>query len=127
MQDSKEEVLEQLGETYGYVTRLVKSEVEYYKLTVAESTAKGVSGAITAIVLLVLGLIALTFALITLGFALSQIFFPDPARFIYGFGILTLLLLLILVLIVALRKQLITNPAVKKVISAFFKHDGKEV
>ena len=119
----KEELLEQLGESYGYVNRLVEKKIEYYKLSAAETSANAVSGIITAIVLAVVGLITLIFALITLGFALVEAF--DSS--VYGFGLVTLILLVVLLLIVVLRKPLITNPTVSKVISTFFKHDGKEV
>ncbi|CAH1001363.1 hypothetical protein LEM8419_02264 [Neolewinella maritima] len=119
----KEELLEQLGEGYGYVNRLVEKKIEYYKLSAAETSAGVVSGLITAIILAVIGLITLIFALITLGFALVQAF--DDS--VYGFGLVTLILLLIFLFVLFLRKTLIVNPTVSKVISAFFAHDGKEI
>ena len=119
----KEELLEQLGESYGYVNRLVEKKIEYYKLTAAETSAGVISGLITAIVLAIIGLITLIFALITLGFALVEAF--DSS--VYGFGLVTVILLVIFLLILVLRKTLITNPTVSKVITTFFKHDGKEV
>jgi hypothetical protein len=120
---AKEELLEQLGESYGYVSRLVEKKIEYAKLNAAETSAKVVSGLITGIILAVIGLITLIFALVTLALALVMAF-DNP---VYGFGLVTLLLIVILLVVVLLKKQLITNPAVSKVISAFFKHDGKEV
>ena len=119
----KEELLEQLGESYGYVNRLVEKKIEFYKLSAAETSANVVSGIITAIILAVIGIITLIFALITLGFALVEAF--DNS--VYGFGLVTLILLLIFILVLMLRKALIINPTVSKVISAFFAHDGKEV
>jgi len=124
MQQAREELLEQLGEGYGYVTRLVEKKVELYKLSVAESTASAVSGAITGVILAVVGLIMLLFALITLGFALTQAFDDNG---VYGFGAVTLLLLIIFLVVLLLRKTLIVDPTVKKVITKFFEHDGKEV
>ncbi len=119
----KEELLEQLGESYGYVNRLVEKKIEYYKLSAAETSAGVISGLITAVILAVIGIITLIFALITLGFALVNAF--DNS--VYGFGLVTLILLIIFVLVLVLRKALIINPTVSKVISAFFAHDGKEV
>ena len=119
----KEELLEQLGESYGYVNRLVEKKIEYYKLTAAETSAGVISGLITAIVLAIIGLITLIFALITLGFALVEAFNSS----VYGFGLVTVILLVIFLLVLVLRKTLITNPTVSKVITTFFKHDGKEV
>ena len=119
----KEELLEQLGESYGYVNRLVEKKIEFYKLSAAETSANVISGIITAIILAVIGIITLIFALITLGFALVSAF--DNS--VYGFGLVTLILLVIFILVLVLRKALITNPTVSKVISTFFAHDGKEV
>ena len=119
----KEELLEQLGESYGYVNRLVEKKIEFYKLSAAETSATVISGIITAIILAVIGIITLIFALITLGFALVSAF----DNTVYGFGLVTLILLVIFILVLVLRKALITNPTVSKVISAFFAHDGKEV
>jgi hypothetical protein len=120
---AKEELLEQLGESYGYVNRFVDKKIEYAKLNVAETSAKVISGVVTAIVLAVIGIITLIFALVTLALAL-MLAFDHP---VYGFGLVTLILLAIFLLVLLLKKQLITNPAVSKVISAFFKHDGQEV
>lgn len=120
---AREELLEQFGESYGYVSRLVEKKIEYYKLSVAEKSATAISGIVTGVVLTVVGLIALFFALVTLAFALANAFDSN----VYGFGAVTLILLLILLLVVLLKKPLITNPTVSKVISKFFEHDGKEV
>ena len=120
---SKEDLLEQLGESYGYATRIVEKKLEYFKLNLAETSAGIISGVITAIVLAVVGLITLVFALITLGFALAHVF--DNS--VYGFGLVTVILLVIFVLVLLLKKSLITDPTVSKVITKFFEHDGKEV
>ena len=120
---AKEELLEQLGESYGYVNRLVEKKIEYFKLNLAETSATTISGIVTALVLAVIGIITLIFLLITLGFALTLAF----ESFVYGFGAVALLLLVILGLVLALKNTLITNPVVSKVISKFFEHDGKEV
>ncbi|MBB4079054.1 putative membrane protein YqjE [Lewinella aquimaris] len=120
---AKEELLEQLGESYGYVNRLVEKKIEYFKLNLAETSANVISGIITGIVLAVVGLITLLFALVTLGFALADAF--DNS--VYGFGAVTLILLVIFLIILLLKRSLITDPTVSKVITKFFQHDGKEV
>ncbi|PPK87559.1 putative superfamily III holin-X [Neolewinella xylanilytica] len=120
---AKEELLEQLGESYGYINRLVEKKIEYFKLNLAETSATTISGIVTGVVLAVVGLITLIFLLITLGFALTLAF----ESFVYGFGAVALLLLVVLLLVLVLKDTLITNPVVSKVISKFFEHDGKEV
>ncbi len=119
----KEELLEQLGESYGYVQHLVEKKVDYFKLEMAEKSATTISGMITGMVLGTLGLITFFFALITLGFYLTSVMGSGTQ----GFGVVTLVLLALLLLIYLLRRTLITDPAVSKVISAFFDNDGKEV
>ena len=119
----KEELLEQLGETYGYVQHLVEKRVDYFKLEMAEKTATTVSGLVTAIVLATVGLITFFFALLTLAFYLSSVM--DSST--YGFGVVALLLLIVFLLLLLLKRTLITNPTVGKVISAFFANDGQEV
>ncbi|MCP9234538.1 phage holin family protein [Lewinella sp. JB7] len=120
---AKEELLEQLGESYGYVNRLVEKKIEYFKLNLAETSAGVISGVLTAVILAVVGLITLLFALLTLGFALANAF--DNS--VYGFGAVTIILLLIFLVVLLLKRSLITDPTVSKVISKFFQHDGKEV
>ncbi len=120
---SREELLEQLGESYGYASRLVEKKLEQFKLNLAETSAGVISSVITGIILAVVGLITLLFALITLGFALSSAF--DNS--VYGFGLVTLVLLAIFLLVLLLKNTLIVNPTVSKVITKFFEHDGKEV
>ena len=120
---AKEELLEQLGETYGYVNRLVEKKIEYFKLNLAETSATAISGIITGLVLAVVGLITLILLLITAGFALSAAFDSH----VYGFGTVALIFVIIFLLILMLKKSLITNPVVSKVIAKFFEHDGKEV
>ena len=119
----KEELLEQLGETYGYVQHLVEKKVDYFKLEMAEKSATTISGLITGVVLGVLGLITFFLALITLGFYLTSVMDSGTK----GFGTVTLIMFVLLLLIFMLRRVLITDPAVSKVISSFFSNDGKEV
>lgn len=120
---AKEELLEQLGESYGYVNRLVEKKIEYFKLNLAETSANAISGIITGLVLAVVGLITLILLLITAGFALSAAF----DNHVYGFGLVALVFVILFLLILLLKKQLITNPVVSRVITKFFEHDGKEV
>lgn len=120
---AKEELLEQLGETYGYVSRLIEQRIEYFKLNLAEGVAKTASSLIGAIILFILGLITFIFALITLGFALTESF--DSG--VYGFGLVTIILLFLVFLIMLLRRMLITDPIVGKMINKFFEHEGKDV
>lgn len=119
----KDELLEQLGETYGYVSQLVEKKIDYFKLEAAETSANVMSGVITAVVMLILVLATLLFGLLTLALWLVDVFDSWAA----GFGAVAGFLLLLTLLVFLLRRPLITNPAVSKTISAFFENDGKEV
>lgn len=119
----KEELLEQLGETYGYVHRLVEKRVDYLKLEAAEKSAGAISGLLTAVILGIVALITLLFALLTLAFYLGSVLADNTL----AFGIVTLVLVVILLVVYLLRRVLIVNPTVSRVITAFFTNDGQEV
>ncbi|MEL7162456.1 MAG: hypothetical protein AAFN92_16980 [Bacteroidota bacterium] len=112
---SKDQLLEQLGESFGYVNALVDRKIEGIKLSAAEKSANAASGLITGLVLAGLGGMFSIFALLTLAFYLSGM--ADATK---GFGIVSLGLLVMLILIVLLRRTLIVNPTVTKVINIFF-------
>lgn len=116
----KNQLLEQLGESYGYVSAMVDRKVEGYKLSAAEKSAKAASGFITGVILASIGGIFAVFGLLTLAF-----FLADMAEATYGFGMVTLILLALLILIFLFRKALIVNPTVSQVIQLFFSEDEK--
>ncbi|MEM9527324.1 MAG: hypothetical protein AAGA31_11990 [Bacteroidota bacterium] len=116
----KNQLLEQLGESYGYVSAMMDRKVEGYKLSAAEKSAKAASGFITGIIIASIGGVFSIFALLTLAF-----FLADMAQATYGFGIVTLILFAVLALIIIFRRVLIVNPTVSKVIQLFFAEDEK--
>lgn len=120
MLKDKQPLAEQIGETVGYVSEIFDRKVERIKISVAEKSATTVSGIITGIVLGIIGLILFIFALLTLGFWIADM--PDAVK---GFGIVSMILLGLLLLIFLLRKVLIVNPAVRKIIHIFFSESDK--
>lgn len=114
----KNQLLEQLGESYGYVSAMMDRKVEGYKLSAAEKSAKAASGLITSVILASIGGVLAIFALLTLAFFLAGM--VDAT---YGFGIVTLILLVVLGVIFLFRKALIVNPTVSQVIHLFFSED----
>lgn len=119
---SREELMENLGESFGYVNIMVDRKVEQLKLSVAEKSASTISGLITSIILIGLGSLSGLFGLIALAFLLAGGANMDVA---IGFGIVALILAILLLLIYLLRRQLIVNPTVTKVISIFFDESSK--
>lgn len=119
---SREELMENLGESFGYVNIMVDRKVEQLKLSVAEKSASTISGLITSIILIGLGSLSCLFGLIALAFLLAGGANMDVA---IGFGIVALILAILLLLIYLLRRQLIVNPTVTKVISIFFDESPK--
>ncbi len=112
---AKEELLEKAGETYGYINILVDRKVEQYKLGAAERSANAISGAITAVVLGLLGTIASFFGLTATAFYIA-----GATDYGNGFGIVALGILFLLLLLFLLRRVIIINPVVRKVINLFF-------
>ena len=120
---SREELMENLGESFGYVNIMVDRKVEQLKLSVAEKSASTISGLITSIVLVALGSLSGLFGLIALAFLLAGGANKDIA---VGFGVVALILAILLLLIYLLRRQLIVNPTVTKVIGIFFDESSKQ-
>lgn len=119
---AKDELIEQLGETYGYVSHLFDQKIEEYKLAAAEKSAMTVSKLLLAIIMTILLVIMSTFGLIALAFYLAG----DMTNTARGFGIVALIMLVLMVLVYLLRRLLIINPAVTKTISLFFSADEKK-
>lgn len=113
---AKEELLEQLGETYGYVSAFAEKRLTVLKLSAAEKSASIVSSLILLFVIIIMVSAVSLFALLALAFFFSA----KLDSYVQGFGLVSLLLLAILVFIILLRKTLIVNPAVKSVIASFF-------
>jgi len=112
---AKEQLAEQLGETYGYLSEMFDHKIEEVKLSVAEKSALTVSKVITAVIMVVLGLIMAIFGLIALAFYLA-----GDMDVVRGFGIVALVLLLLLLIVFFLRRYIIVNPTVSRVIAVFF-------
>lgn len=119
---SREDLMENLGESFGYINIMVDRKVEQLKLSVAEKSASAVSGLLTSIILTSLGSLSVIFGLIALAFLLAGGVNKAIAT---GFAIVTAILITLLVLIYLLRRQLIVNPTVTKVIDIFFEESNK--
>ncbi len=119
---SREDLIENIGESFGYVNIMIDRKVEQLKLSVAEKSATAVSGLITAVILIGIGSLMVIFSLIALAFFIAG---GDNSAVGMGFGIVGLSLLVLLLFIFFLRRQLIVNPTVAKVINIFFEEQSK--
>jgi ABC-type phosphate/phosphonate transport system permease subunit len=119
---AKDELIEKLGETYGYMSHMLDRKLEEYKLAAAEKSAITVSKLITVIVMTILGVVMATFGLIAFAFFLAG----DMQSSAKGFGIVALIMLILMMLVFVLRRHIIVNPAVAKTISLFFSEPENE-
>ncbi|WP_020567057.1 hypothetical protein [Neolewinella persica] len=119
---AKDELIEKLGETYGYMNHMFDRKMEEYKLAAAEKSAMTVSKMITIIVMTILGVVMATFGLIAFAFYLAG----DMQNSARGFGIVALIMLVLMVVVFLLRRYIIVNPAVTKTISFFFPEPENE-
>jgi uncharacterized membrane protein YqjE len=117
---AKEELAEKIGETYGYLSEIIDQKVEAVKLSVAEKSALTLSNLLLAVIMLLLGLVVLNFGLISLAFYLAG----DMQATAGGFGIVALIMLALLLIVFFLRRNIIVDPTVSKVISLFFSDDS---
>ncbi len=120
---AKEELAEQIGEAYGYISEMLDHKIEEMKLSAAEKSALTVSKVLTAVVMTLFGVVMSTFGLISLAFY----FAGDMQSTARGFGIVALIMLALLVLVFLLRRYIIVNPTVTKVIQLFFSETPKEI
>jgi uncharacterized membrane protein YqjE len=120
---AKDQLAEQIGEAYGYISEMLDHKIEEVKLAAAEKSALTVSKILTAIVMTLFGVLMSIFGLISLAFYLAG----DMQRSAHGFGIVALIMLVLLILVFLLRRYIIVNPTVTKVIQLFFSETPKEI
>jgi len=119
---AKQELVEKLGESYGFVSEMIDHKIEGYKLVIAEKSALTISKLVTAVIMSILGIVMAIFGLISLAFYLAG----DMQTTARGFGIVALVMLVLLLLIFFLRRYIIVNPTVSKVINLFFSEPKNE-
>lgn len=115
-------LLEDLGESFGYIQEFVSQEVESVKLEVAEKLSIASSSVITSVVLTTLGAFFMIFAAIALGFFLGALFHSNAL----GFLIVSCLFLVLLLIVYLFRKTLVTDRVVTAVIHLIFDQDEDE-
>jgi ABC-type transport system involved in multi-copper enzyme maturation permease subunit len=120
---AKEQLAEQLGEAYGYISEMLDHKIEEVKLSAAEKSALAVSKLLTVVVVTIFTVVISTFGLISLAFY----FAGDMQSSARGFGIVALIMLVLLGLVFLLRRYIIINPTVAIVINLFFPEPSKEV
>ena len=117
-----DELLEDVGESIGYIQEFVGQEIESVKLEVAEKLSIASSTVITGVVLATLGGFFIIFIAIALGFYLGSVLQSNAL----GFLIVSGLFLALLLIIFLLKKTLITDRVVTAVIQLIFDQDEDE-
>lgn len=108
----QEKLLEDLGETYGYLKAYVEKRVELARLGMIEKFAKAMSFLISLVAfLLIIGMVVLLLSL-ALGFYLSEVLGSNSLAFLILSGVY----LVIGLLVFALRNPLIRNPLIGQAI-----------
>lgn len=111
----KENLTNEIKETFSQCKDWLKLEVEYTKFTVAEKLTMLMSALIIGAVCLLLGIVAL----ILLAFALVEVFklfMPIGLAFLSVAGIVCVLIIILYLL----RKPLLLNPVAKLITKLFF-------
>ena len=93
-----DELLEDVGESIGYIQEFVGQEIESVKLEVAEKLSIASSTVITGVVLATLGGFFIIFIAIALGFYLGSVLQSNALGFLIVSGIFLALLLIIFLL-----------------------------
>lgn len=118
----KEELIEQLGESYGYIESFISSRLELFKLRAAERSARSISKlALVMVMVLILNFIVLCL-LLAAGFGLAEL----VGSVWLAFLLLALFFLLLALLIYVFKQQLLLNPTIRVVIKELFQDEQDE-
>ncbi len=108
--------MESTGEAYGYAKAYLEQQIEYAKLDIAERLSLAISSAVSTVVVLLLVFMVLGFLSIAGGFFLAQRLGSYGEAFLVVSGIYAAITLVV----VLLRRVLVTNPVLSKIIKIFF-------
>lgn len=117
-----EELIEDLGESLGYVQAFVRQEVQAVKLEIAEKVSIASSNFITGLVITIFSALVIIFAGVSLGFFLGAWLESNAL----GFILVAFLFLVVLLVVYLFRKPLITDQVVAAVIHLFFDNERDE-
>lgn len=115
----KEELLEQLGESYGYVEQSIESRIELAKIKVTEKSAVALSSLVSIVILVLLLVFALFCLTVAAGFGLVSLLGSPGLAFLAMAGFFTL----IGIILIIFRKSIITNPITSMIIQQIFSED----
>lgn len=121
-QSEKDILMEDLGESLGYLQSFISQEVESVKLEIAEKVSIASSSVITGLVMASFATLVMVFLAIGLACYLGVIF----GSYALGFTLVAALLLVLLLIFYLFRKTLITDRVVSAVIHLFFDQDEHE-
>lgn len=107
-----DELLENLGESVGYAKEYMAQQVELVKLEFAEKMALIISILVNAMAFFMLGLMVFAIGSLALGFYLGGRFESNAIGFAILFGSYLVFYLILYVL----RRQLITNPILERIL-----------
>lgn len=107
-----DQLLEKYGESIGYAREYMAQQVKLIKLELAEKTVLISSIMVNSLVFFVLGLFVFGIGSIALGFYLGERLGSNAE----GFLILFVVYLALYVILYALRRRLITNPILERIL-----------
>ena len=112
-----DQLLESLGETYGYVRHYIEQRIDLLRLEAAERSSQAIASLITLIVIILLFIILIAMLSITAALFIGKALGGDYAM---GFLIMSGIYLLVAWLIYLFRHPLVTNPVLSMVIAKLF-------
>lgn len=110
--DHKDEILQSAGETIEFARQYARQQMEYYRLEIAERTAKTTAQLITSMVVAIVVLVALIMLSIAGGFYLGSLLNSFALAFLCITGFYALLAFMVYVF----RRKVITNPILTSIL-----------
>lgn len=112
----KEDLLEQLGESYGYLESYISGKLELLKLQLAEQSARSISK-LTLVLVMVLLINFMVFSLLlAAGFGLAELVGSTWLAFL----LLALFFFFLALIVYLFRQYLLLNPSIRMVIKEFY-------
>lgn len=118
--NTQENILQAAGEAFEYANIYIEKQIDLLKLESAEKVAKSTSSILTLVVIgFLVTMVAIMFS-ITVGLFLGGLL----ASYTLAFLIVTVFYALFAVIIFVFKRQLVTNPILSMVLSAFFEQEN---
>jgi hypothetical protein len=114
-------LVQSAGETFTYLREYLQLQLDYFRLDLAERTAKAASALVAFLAIGALVLLALFMVTVALALLLGQMW----GSYALGFAAIAGLYLLLVLFLSVFKDRILTNPLLSQLLQAFLHRDTK--